>query len=438
MIDLLSSWKITKADFSLRENVRSLMCPPKENRFAPLDGLRALSMIWIVFFHSLFIAGHFMSSAEFLKYATPMSLRWIVQGEFGVDVFFVISGFLIGHLLMSELYGTRRIDLPLFYMRRFLRLMPSYFVCLVLFALLFQMNLKNIWANLLYINNYLPMRDEAMEWTWSLAIEEQFYLFLPPILIVTSKAWRLRTLSEPFKHLAVFSGLILFGLALRAWIVSLNPLSLPLPLHPVLGADTFYHHFNIMYQPTHMRFGELLAGVIAAVLLCHTKVVRTLKSFGLLRNCLVITGFGLSLAVALIDRYFSWDYGATAGAIYLVTYRYLFSFGVAVFMLGLCAPGGEESLVSRFLGWRFFYPFAQLSYGSYLLHPLLIGAAFYIMEPLPPATVGTIYLRGVASLAGTLALATLLYLMVEKPFMNTRKRIARQETAPAISVETAS
>src|SRR5947208_2452901 len=103
----------------------------------------------------------------------------------GVDIFFVISGYLIASLLLKEHDRTGGIRLKKFYARRAFRVLPAYLIGLCLTALILKerSNIGHAWANLLFINNFLPASWQAMGWSWSLAIEEQFYIVFPVALI---------------------------------------------------------------------------------------------------------------------------------------------------------------------------------------------------------------------------------------------------------------
>ena len=120
-----------------------------------------------------------MEKQDFLEFIRPVFMNPLIQGHYGVDVYFVISGFLIGSLLIKEWQETKEIRFSAFYLRRAFRLLPAYFVAMFAFAILIGTNVRAVWANLLYVNNYLPLQKQFMGWTWSLAIEEQFYLVCP-------------------------------------------------------------------------------------------------------------------------------------------------------------------------------------------------------------------------------------------------------------------
>ena len=136
-----------------------------------LDGLRALSVGFVLLIHA--------------SYGR-------VQGGFlGVDIFFVISGYLITRIMMRERDATGRVDLRDFYRRRAFRILPPLIVCLVLAMLLWggpdRDRLPVAASMLLFFANFMPttmMRGLAH--TWSLAIEEQFYIVWPLTFILAS------------------------------------------------------------------------------------------------------------------------------------------------------------------------------------------------------------------------------------------------------------
>ena len=151
-----------------------------------IDGLRALAVLMVVFYHVKF--------------------SWIPGGFVGVDVFFVISGFLITTILRREI-GEGTFSLKAFYLRRFRRLLPAFIVVVIVSTLFigryylpkdFYLYSKSIVYAFAGISNFLFLREtdnyfapEVSELpllhTWSLAVEEQFYLFWPLMLILLTK-----------------------------------------------------------------------------------------------------------------------------------------------------------------------------------------------------------------------------------------------------------
>ena len=153
-----------------------------------LDGLRAISILAVLFFHHYFVFG--------------ATRGWIPGGFLGVEVFFVVSGYLITALLLAERRQTGGVSLSSFWLRRARRLLPALYVMLatvVAYSLLFLPDtiptLKgDTVAALTYTSNWWQIiaersyfvaaaRPELLKHLWSLAIEEQFYLFWPVVLI---------------------------------------------------------------------------------------------------------------------------------------------------------------------------------------------------------------------------------------------------------------
>jgi peptidoglycan/LPS O-acetylase OafA/YrhL len=129
---MLDSSRIRKA-FSLRANAASLW-ERTGQRYAAVDGLRALSMLWVVWTHQCLGLSHFVSYDAYVRTmergSWPFTL--LLHGEKALDSFFVISGFLIGLMLLAEHERKGRIQLGRFFARRYLRLMPAYAVALAI------------------------------------------------------------------------------------------------------------------------------------------------------------------------------------------------------------------------------------------------------------------------------------------------------------------
>lgn len=156
-------------------------------RYNPaFDGLRALAVVAVLAFHMDALGG----------------------GYLGVDMFLVLSGFLITSLMLSEHQRTGAISIPAFYLRRVYRLLPGFLLFLAIGAVLVltlrgkqnQINFfENALAALLYVNNYFRVYhrtpNEGGSWlghVWSLSLEEQFYLIWPLCLVVLCTRPRLR------------------------------------------------------------------------------------------------------------------------------------------------------------------------------------------------------------------------------------------------------
>lgn len=152
-------------------------------RIPSLDGLRAISIGLVIISHLLGTHGFFL----------PYYIGNVFAlGELGVRVFFVISGFLITSILIQELEAKGRIHLAKFYFRRTLRIFPPYYAFLAVLILLSLAGFITLGFGekvhaLTYTSNYYPSRGWNLGHTWSLSVEEQFYLLWPATLILAGK-----------------------------------------------------------------------------------------------------------------------------------------------------------------------------------------------------------------------------------------------------------
>jgi len=141
------------------------------SRVPALDGLRAVSIALVVISHANAAAG-FPQRLAFL----PHSL-----GDMGVTVFFVISGFIITHLLLRD-----GVNFPHFYTRRAFRILPPCLALLAVVALLGWADARSIAASALFSRDYC-LKGQGLDHLWSLAVEEQFYLLWPAIMFLGSR-----------------------------------------------------------------------------------------------------------------------------------------------------------------------------------------------------------------------------------------------------------
>lgn len=144
-----------------------------------LDGLRAVSILFVLLSH--------LHGTRYWPFSHIEVFR--KYGEYGVRVFFIISGFLITSILLSELNRTGKISLPRFYFRRALRLFPACYVFVGITAYLatihfVQLHRWDLWCSFTYTMNYYYGRSERLGHLWSLAVEEQFYLLWPALLLM--------------------------------------------------------------------------------------------------------------------------------------------------------------------------------------------------------------------------------------------------------------
>src|SRR5438046_7835892 len=172
-----------------------------------LDLLRALAIIVVVFYHAALFGFKLPGRVD--------RFGWI-----GVDLFFVLSGYLIGGQLLAPLARDRRIKLGRFFTRRALRIMPAYLAVLAVYFLLpswreYSEMSQPLWKFLLSVQNIALHGGTAFSHAWSLAVEDQFYLALPFLFLF---------LFRPPRAAIIIPCLIVFGgIGLRALLAAQNP-----------------------------------------------------------------------------------------------------------------------------------------------------------------------------------------------------------------------
>ena len=234
-----------------------------------LDGLRALSVLTVIVYH---LPGN------------PIPGGWI-----GVDIFFVLSGFLITKILSTELQATGRINLKNFYMARFFRLAPALFVLLGAVALvspLFPARQKELLQGTAMALTYLANWNLIYEWwpagvvghTWTLSVEEQFYFIWPFLLLLIPR------------H-RIVAALVFLILLSTDWRFSLTYQSAPVA-RTIFGSDTYASSLllgcliAVKSGPRLVQFCSrtwwVAAFGIAAILLTQHSYMRFTRSFGIL------------------------------------------------------------------------------------------------------------------------------------------------------------
>ena len=154
----------------------------EKTKYPSINGLRAISILLVVI-HHLCLNEHIFTEIQKNTFIRPLT-NFLQDGNFGVNVFFVISGFLITTLLTNEENKNNKISLKNFYVRRVLRIFPAYYFLLLVYFVLQLLNYIQIdpaaWLTAITYTKYF---NWSLDWytahAWSLSIEEHFYLFWP-------------------------------------------------------------------------------------------------------------------------------------------------------------------------------------------------------------------------------------------------------------------
>jgi peptidoglycan/LPS O-acetylase OafA/YrhL len=360
-----------------------------------LDGVRAIAVLLVVWSHFPYVAG---SAVSLSIWKVGQALR---TGYVGVDLFFVLSGFLITRILLNELKRTGEISYRNFFIKRVLRIFPIYYLCIAIFALCFAWNRDLLFSLSSYTFNwYKPFHPEpiALEHTWSLSVEEQFYLLWPPLIAVLP--YMLRGMTTGFIIPALS---IVIALAISAHFES------------VLAA-------NIIYMSTATRMISLSLGAYLAVMESSGRVLKAWQSISIL---------AAGAAVLLLDNVARGMHVIAPGGFYwsvaLLGYATLCCGAVAAMIF----PGGKiVSAAKRVLTLRPIRYIGKISYGLYLYHLLIL----FLLNIAPFQTdgVGTsVWLLSAAAVL-TFAVAHLSYRYIELPLLGLRSGLMLKK-APSIA-----
>ena len=351
-------------------------------RVGGLDTLRAAAIGLVLMTHY----NGFVSHHE--TFGVVGSIGWA-----GVDLFFVLSGYLIGNQIAAPIANGQPLSLKAFFARRLIRTLPNYYVVLIAYLLLpgalAGSHTASIWRFLTFTQNFGLAYGETFTHSWSLCVEEQFYLILPVAALILMKVNRSSRAVWWALGIAVAIGIVLRGSASLKY-----------------GSDSFSAE---LYYSSFARFDELLFGVAIAVLKnlhvdLYARILRrgnALLSMGLLSAIGVFFGFANDFPNPFIATAFGFS---------------LLAASFALLTLAALSPG---SLLHR-LRIPGAAPLARWSYAIYLAHKpifMLVSpqlAQRHIDANSPPVVV-LVLCAGVAG-------GWLLFRAVELPFMRLRSR----------------
>ncbi|WP_160139953.1 acyltransferase family protein [Chryseobacterium sp. c4a] len=370
------------------------MTTERSERLYGLDHLRSLAIVLVLLFH----------------YRAFKHPEWIeIMGKFGwtgVDLFFVLSGFLISGQLFKEMKYTGTISLKTFYIKRFFRIIPTYFFTLFLyFTVPFfreREALPPFWKFITFTQNYgLNVIDQGtFSHAWSLCIEEQFYLFLPLFLLLIMP-------SKLFKYLAALMVLfIMFSIIMR--LVLWNTSIVGMETNSLEFWRTWY---MTIYYPTHTRLDCLGVGV----LISHCMQYSSLFKKGVHQN-----GNGLFLVGVILLGITFWICNEQASEMASV-----WGFTLVAVSYG-CILMSAVSASSFLAKWKSYITteLAALSYAIYLSHKGIIHIIQTLFERFDLESSDAICM--IICLVSCLISALLYRFFIEKPFAAMKDRILKR------------
>lgn len=355
---------------------------PKRLRYQPaLDGMRAIAALAVVGFH--------------------LRLPGFWGGGLGVDMFFTLSGFLITSILLAELDARGRISFRTFYARRALRLLPAYFAVVVAAIVGYLLIVpvpgtpRGAIASFFYVANWVAGEGwglGTLAHTWSLSVEEQFYLLWPILLLV------------------------LFAFAVRrgrGLLLTVGAVWLLMWLLTLAAVFVFGVTFDLLNNATQFRATELLAGCLLAVLVRRGHMEWLIGRPRLSATVGVIGLLGL-IALLIFGH-------APSNPVLIATWA---GVSLCTAMVIASVQGQGETVAGRILSFRPLVAVGLVSYGVYLWHfPVMVSIdALVGLDSLPAQLL---------SLALTAVLVVGSYFLIEKPFLRLKGRIGARKALDA-------
>jgi peptidoglycan/LPS O-acetylase OafA/YrhL len=338
-------------------------------RLDNLDLLRAAAILLVVLFHA----------PSFLALPDGMALR-VVQGWWsGVDLFFVLSGFLVGGLFWTEYAQRGAVNPAAFIGRRVLRTVPPYLVALHLIYLsrwIAGARVDYDPAYLVFLQNYRGMPTFSV--SWSLCIEEHFYLLAPFLLLLAAHAKR----------------------------PSLMLLLFPIPLlSRLLTTDPHSPSFDAHYYATHNHFEALLLGVWLAYARSHR--AQLWRKLGAICRWAIIPSLGFVVAYNLLGLGLPFQ-NAISYTVFALAYGVILVY----------AASTDSLRIARLAATRFF---AREAFSLYLTHTYCL---LLFQQYLAPRLAGFPWPVHLAvALASVFLAGHVFYLAVERPVLRYRERL---------------
>ncbi|HEX9038502.1 MAG TPA: acyltransferase [Ktedonobacterales bacterium] len=384
-----------------------------------LDGLRAVAALSVVVYHAT-------STVQATTIIGGHNLTWMYfYTESGVDLFFVLSGFLLFLPFARAILKGRAAPRALtFYRRRALRILPAYYVCLSVIALAETLggvgpSAGNVLAHLFMLHDFFPAFNRTISGPfWTLAVEWQFYIVLPWI------AWLIARVSagKPGRLALATAGVIALALAIREGCALINVHQAALP-HSVAPAALLAVRLLISSQGKYMEvFGVGMLCAVVYLVAVERGGLSARRSWWIGLALLALSlGVYVALGPTLLVRR-----NAILAAFYtalnprdmaMMLGPLTLGIGYGALLLGILL--GPE-LARTIFSWRPLRFIGLISYSLYLWHESVINTVYPWLSPAGPKTP----LNGVISLAigfgVAIPVAYLSYQLVERPFLKMR------------------
>ncbi|XP_071104181.1 O-acyltransferase like protein-like [Haliotis cracherodii] len=415
--------------FSLPNNLASVLGGGNPDQLLFLSGIRFLSICWVVFGNTISFIHRtpdvIENSVTLVELAECPLFQAIINSTFASDSFFILSGTLLSYNFLRTVEKKKSAGkefrvtpkfLLLFYLHRLLRILPCYLVVLMIFANLMpymghgprwkyattavNQCRDHWWANVFFFSNFYMADEMCMSWTFFLVNDTQFYLISPLILI-------------PLVRLPSL-GFALLGLLVATQLVSVGILNNKINGN-MLRMDSGY--FSDVYAKPYCRVGVFAIGMMLGYIL--NKVGRRTH----LRKIPMLLGWLMSFCTMALVIYITYLENRVGGrrftAIEAGVYEALArpAWGLALSWVIFACAVGQGGFINTFLSWNYFFPLCRITFGIYLLHPLVIMLVRDTSRSLIHFSPFGLWLLYVPILVMATMLALVLITCIQQPFI---------------------
>ncbi|XP_067687102.1 O-acyltransferase like protein-like [Haliotis asinina] len=370
--------------FSLPNNLAAVLGGANADQLLFLSGIRFLSICWVVFGNTISFIHRTPDVIEngvtLVELAQRPLFQAIINSTFASDSFFILSGTLLSFNFLRTVDKKRsagkefKVNLKfllMFYVHRLLRILPCYLVVLMVFANLMPYMGRgprwkfvttaisqckdHWWANVFFFSNFYKADEMCMSWTFFLVNDTQFYLISPLILI-------------PLVRLPPI-GFVLLGVLVATQLVSVGILNDKINGN-MLRMDHGY--FSDIYAKPYCRVGVFAIGMMLGYIL--NRVGRKAN----LRKTPMLLGWLMSFCTMVLVIYITYIQNRVGGrkftAVEVGVYEALArpAWGLALSWVIFACYVEQGGFINTFLSWNYFFPLCRITFGIYLLHPMVI------------------------------------------------------------------
>ncbi len=398
--------------------------------FGHIEGLRAFTAVRVMLQHIALFASFFFTPSEYLEMLKHPLFKWTISTFMLINTFFVISSFVIGYSLIKEYKERGKVDIVNFIIRRCARVYPLYLAVLV-FSIPFLYDCShNIWTNILQINNFLPLNEQFMGWTWSLAVDFQFYLLFSIFMWLLSK-----NIIGKTTCISLSVGLVLLPFFLTPILMTLFQYTHYRTEAFIINSQESIISFSMGVDKLHVHTSAIFYGIITAYIVVYhqKKLENFLKRLPKMTiNFISLTLFGLIIFLLINDpiMYVGNNQDVWQTSVYwaIAVQRTLYSVILCLLLLLAHAPKGIViRIFVNILGSSLLRPFGRITYATYLIHPLvIIGGYFIFFATHSSITAEAYFLEGLKLIFITYLIALPVYLFIEQPGMYKMRTILQK------------